>query len=75
MPPPLNRFVGIMWLASLLAGIAVLARSPRRLSTRQALMLLAFLPLAAGSVLHGGDIPAGHLAAGAPAVVVKDLRG
>ena len=50
MPPPLNRFVGIMWLASLLAGIAVLARSPRRLSTRQALMLLAFLPLAAGSV-------------------------
>jgi len=31
--------------------------------------------LAAGSVLHGGDIPAGHLAAGAPAVVVKDLRG
>lgn len=30
--------------------------------------------LAAGSVLHRGDVPAGHLAAGAPATVVRDLR-
>jgi acetyltransferase-like isoleucine patch superfamily enzyme len=31
--------------------------------------------LAAGAVLNGDEIPAGHLAGGVPATVLKDLRG
>jgi hypothetical protein len=50
MPPPLGRFIGIMWLASLLISIVALARSRRRLTLLEALMLVAFAILAAGSV-------------------------
>jgi hypothetical protein len=50
IPPGLTLLIGQIWLASLVVALVVLFWSPRRLSIRESLLLLAFLPLAAGSV-------------------------
>ena len=48
--PSLNTLIGQMWLASMIAALIVFYRSPRKLTNREALLLLAFLPIAVGSV-------------------------
>jgi hypothetical protein len=48
--PSLNTLIGQMWLASMIAALVVFFRSPRKLTNREALLLLAFLPIAVGSV-------------------------
>jgi len=48
--PSLNLLIGKVWLASMIAALVIFYRSPRRLTNREALLLLAFLPIAAGSV-------------------------
>jgi hypothetical protein len=48
--PSLNTLIGQMWLASMIAALVVFFRSPRKLTNREALLLLAFLPIAASSV-------------------------
>ena len=48
--PSLSLLIGKMWLASMIAALVVFFRSPRKLTNREALLLLAFLPIAVGSV-------------------------
>jgi len=48
--PSLHLLIGKMWLVSMIAALVIFHRSPRRLTNREALLLLAFLPIAAGSV-------------------------
>jgi hypothetical protein len=50
LPPNLNLLSGKVWALSLLALVAGLAYSPRRLLPREMCLLACFLPLACGSV-------------------------
>jgi hypothetical protein len=72
--PQLGTFIGAVWCLSLVAGGAVLWRSPRRITVRDGLLLVPFLLLSAGSVrmipwwfLVLGPILARSLAATVPA--------
>jgi hypothetical protein len=48
--PSLQTLIGKLWLASLIAALIIFARSPRKLTNREALLLLAFLAVSVGSV-------------------------
>jgi hypothetical protein len=48
--PSLHTLIGKVWLGSMIAALLVFARSPRKLATREAILLLAFLAISVGSV-------------------------
>jgi hypothetical protein len=82
LPPGLNLLVGKVWVLSLLALLALLARSGRRPAWREVVLVCCFLPLACGSVrmvawwlLVSAPILAVQVVAAWPKVVELDAGG